>query len=86
MIFDMFNEPFPEAGREGSTEKRSLAVPVVWGHLCRHFVYPVAGMQTLVNAVRGTGASNVHHARGPGVGQRPDSNGWPTSPLTPTTT
>jgi len=57
VIFDLFNEPFPQAAK-GSTESEAWQC---WLHggTCVGISYPVAGMQTLVNAVRGTGASNV---------------------------
>jgi endoglucanase len=50
VMFDLFNEPYPTSWacwRDG-------------GSACNGDVsYPVAGMQTLVNAVRGAGASNI---------------------------
>jgi endoglucanase len=58
VIFDLFNEPFPQAA-VGSNEDEAWQC---WRHgstSCVGISYPVAGMQTLVNAVRGTGASNV---------------------------
>jgi endoglucanase len=58
VIFDLFNEPFPEAvGNENETTAWQC-----WrngGNACAGISYPVAGMQTLVNAVRSTGANNV---------------------------
>ena len=56
VIFDLFNEPYPEraTGAEASGW-------TCWktGGTCSGIGYSVAGMQTLVNAVRGTGATNV---------------------------
>jgi len=58
VIFDLFNEPYPErADNDNGTEGWRC-----WrsgGRDCVGISYSVAGMQTLVNAVRGTGASNV---------------------------
>ena len=56
VIFDLFNEPFPE--RAAHSEAAGLAVLAA-----RRYVpgdrLPVAGMQSLVDAVRATGARNV---------------------------
>jgi endoglucanase len=56
VIFDLFNEPFPEqaTGSESSAWQ-------CWrnGGTCAGIGYQVAGMQSLVNAVRGAGARNV---------------------------
>jgi endoglucanase len=57
VIFDLFNEPYPEqAGDSNQAEAWQC-----WrnGGNCPGIGYPVAGMQTLVNAVRSTGAGNV---------------------------
>lgn len=61
VIFDLFNEPYPANNsdstqgwtcwRDGSTT--ASAAP------CPEENYPVAGMQTLVSAVRATGATNI---------------------------
>jgi endoglucanase len=56
VVFDLFNEPYPDkaAGNE----------PDGWncwlhGGTCKGISYQVAGMQSLVNAVRSVGAKNV---------------------------
>jgi hypothetical protein len=57
VIFDLFNEPYPEAD-VGS----GAAAWRCWlngGNLCPGIPFRVAGMQSLVNAVRSTGANNV---------------------------
>jgi len=56
VIFDLFNEPFPEQASHSQT-----AGWLCWLHggSCPGIGYPVAGMQALVNAVRRTGAHNV---------------------------
>ena len=58
VIFDLFNEPYPDQALPNQD--------VAWkcwlkgGLACsRGITYPVAGMQTLVNVVRATGANNV---------------------------
>ena len=58
VIFDLFNEPFPEAADDGN----ETAGWFCWrdgGSACAGITYPVAGMQSLVDAVRSTGANNV---------------------------
>ena len=57
VIFDLFNEPFPEAAGNGSESRPGVLAD--GGSACAGIHYPVAGMQTLVNAVRSTGANNV---------------------------
>ncbi|AEW99855.1 cellulase family glycosylhydrolase [Streptantibioticus cattleyicolor] len=56
VLFDLFNEPYPEraTGSEASGWNCWLD-----GGTCPGIGYQVAGMQTLVDAVRGTGADNV---------------------------
>ena len=56
VVFDLFNEPFPQAA--GGTE---AAAWNCWrnGGRCAGIGYRVAGMQSLVSAVRSTGARNV---------------------------
>ncbi|HEX5120375.1 MAG TPA: cellulase family glycosylhydrolase [Pseudonocardiaceae bacterium] len=56
VIFDLFNEPFPSRATGSETTGWQC-----WrdGGTCTGIGYPVAGMQSLVNAVRATGASNV---------------------------
>jgi endoglucanase len=58
VIFDLFNEPFPEAAGDGS-ESTAWQCWRDGGSACAGIHYPVAGMQTLVDAVRSTGANNV---------------------------
>ncbi len=57
VIFDLFNEPFPD-----HVVAAGAAAWRCWlngGSACTGIAYPVAGMQSLVNAVRSTGATNV---------------------------
>jgi endoglucanase len=56
VIFDLFNEPYASRAT-GSTATGWTC----WlsGGTCPGIGYPVAGMQSMVNAVRSTGASNV---------------------------
>jgi endoglucanase len=56
VIFDLFNEPYPE--QAGGSQAEAWQCWRNGGH-CPGIPYRVAGMQTLVNAVRSTGASNV---------------------------
>ena len=58
VIFDLFSEPFPEAADHGN----ETAAWRCWrdgGSACAEITYPVAGMQSLVDAIRSTGANNV---------------------------
>jgi endoglucanase len=57
VVFDLFNEPFPEKADNGDEAEGWQC----WrsGGTCAGIGYPVAGMQTLVSAVRGAGANNV---------------------------
>jgi endoglucanase len=55
VLFDLFNEPYPDNNAD---------TPEAWrcwrdGGTCRGVSYEAAGMQELVDAVRGTGAANV---------------------------
>jgi hypothetical protein len=56
VIFDLFNEPFPERASHSQTAGWQC-----WLHggSCPGIRFPVAGMQNLVNAVRAAGAHNV---------------------------
>jgi endoglucanase len=56
VIFDLFNEPYPDAAAPTPGEAWHC-----WLHggTCAGIGYQVAGMQTLVNKVRATGARNV---------------------------
>jgi hypothetical protein len=57
VIFDLFNEPYPERA-SGSSETAGWTC---WrdGGTCPGITYQVAGFQTLLNAVRATGNTNV---------------------------
>lgn len=58
VIFDLFNEPYPASAL--STEAAAWECWRNGGAYCSPGIhYPVAGMQTLVNTVRATGATNV---------------------------
>ena len=58
VIFDLFNEPYPD--RALPTETAAWQCWRNGGPSCTAGIsYPVAGMQTLVNTVRATGANNV---------------------------
>jgi len=53
VIFDLFNEPFPDNGQNtGWTCLKN-------GGTCYNLSYQAAGMQQLITAIRGTGAKNV---------------------------
>jgi hypothetical protein len=71
VIFDLFNEPFPE--RASHSEAAGWQC---WrdGGTCPGISYPVAGMQSLVNAVRATGARNVIMLGG--LAYANDLTGW----------
>ena len=58
VIFDLFNEPFPEQA-DSTNETEGWQCWLNGGSSCVGISYPVAGMQTLVNAVRSAGANNV---------------------------
>ncbi len=57
VVFDLFNEPYPERG-SGSSETAGW---LCWrdGGSCPGITYQVAGFQSLLNSVRATGATNV---------------------------
>jgi endoglucanase len=57
VIFDLFNEPYPEIADHGNETEGWRCW--LYGGSCAGIPYPVAGMQSLVNAVRSSGASNV---------------------------
>ena len=85
LIFDLFNEPFPgfngtsstgwSCWKNGSTAANASPCPDIG--------FAVAGMQTLVNTVRATGATNVLMLGG--LAYSNDLSGWlanePTDPL-----
>ncbi len=56
VVFDLFNEPYPERATGSETSGWTC-----WrdGGTCAGIPYQVAGFQSLVNAVRATGAANV---------------------------
>jgi hypothetical protein len=58
VVFDLFNEPFPDAANNFSNATAAWTC-LRDGGTCTGITYQVAGMQSLVNAVRATGASNV---------------------------
>jgi len=55
IIFEPFNEPYPDNNQD------TLAAWICWrdGGTCPGVGYQAAGMQTLVNTIRATGATNV---------------------------
>jgi endoglucanase len=57
VIFDLFNEPYPE--RAVGSEAGGWGCWLRGGTACAGIGYPVAGMQSLVSAIRSTGAHNV---------------------------
>jgi endoglucanase len=57
-VFDLFNEPYPERA-DNYNETEGWQCWLNGGSSCVGIGYTVAGMQTLVNAVRSTGANNV---------------------------
>ncbi|MER6423702.1 cellulose binding domain-containing protein [Streptomyces sp. NPDC001137] len=61
VVFDLFNEPYPDRATSTTTQAWQC-----WkdGGTCPGIGYQVAGMQDLVDAVRGTGARNVVMAGG----------------------
>jgi endoglucanase len=79
VLFDLFNEPFPERAAHSDTAGWQC-----WLHggSCPGISYQVAGMQTLVDTVRATGARNVILAAG--LAYANDLSGWlayePTDP------
>lgn len=56
VIFDLFNEPYPDKAADNETDGWNC-----WLHggTCKGISYKVAGMQSLVDAVRSAGATNV---------------------------
>ena len=80
VIFDLFNEPYPEQADQMNYAEGWQC----WLHggTCAGIPYQVAGMQSMVNAVRATGANNVLMLGG--LEWSNDLNGWlshmPTDP------
>jgi endoglucanase len=58
VVFDLFNEPYPDAANNFSNATAAWTC-LRDGGTCTGITYQVAGMQSLVNAVRATGAANV---------------------------
>ena len=81
VIFDLFNEPFPDFANNFSNPTAAWTC-LRDGGTCTGIGYPVAGMQSLVNAVRATGATNVIMV--PGLAFTNDLSQWltfrPTDP------
>jgi hypothetical protein len=81
VIFDLFNEPFPDFANNFSNPTAAWTC-LRDGGTCTGISYPVAGMQSLVNAVRATGADNVLMV--PGLTWTNDLSQWlayePTDP------
>ncbi|WP_155057450.1 cellulase family glycosylhydrolase [Streptomyces blattellae] len=61
VVFDLFNEPYPDRATATATQAWQC-----WrdGGTCPGIGYEVAGMQDLVDAIRGTGAQNLILAGG----------------------
>jgi len=81
VMFDLFNEPYPDIMGTMSYEQ-SWSCLKDGGIACPGLPYEAAGMQDLVDAVRGTGAKNVILASG--LSYSNDLSGWlahrPTDP------
>jgi hypothetical protein len=79
VIFDLFNEPYPDSNADTTAAWTCLRD----GGTCPGVSYTAAGMQTLINAVRATGATNV--IMSPGVQFTNTLTSWltyrPTDPL-----
>jgi hypothetical protein len=71
VLFDLFNEPFPE---RAAHDEASGWQCWLHGGSCPGIGYRVAGMQALVDAVRGTGARNVILISG--LAYANDLTGW----------
>lgn len=72
VIFDIFNEPFPDMAISDSVQAWSCLRD--GGSACPGFQYEVAGMQDLVDAVRSTGARNM--IMSPGLTWTGDLSRW----------
>jgi endoglucanase len=59
VIFDLFNEPYPEKAATANGNEAEGWQCWLHGGQCTGISYPVAGMQSMVDAVRSVGASNV---------------------------
>jgi hypothetical protein len=73
VIFDLFNEPFPDFANNFSNPTAAWTC-LRDGGTCTGIGYQVAGMQSLVNAVRATGATNVIMI--PGIAFTNDLSQW----------
>jgi aryl-phospho-beta-D-glucosidase BglC (GH1 family) len=73
VIFDLFNEPFPDFAN-GFSNPTAAWTCLRDGGTCTGIGYQVAGMQSLVNAVRATGATNVIMV--PGLAFTNDLSQW----------
>jgi endoglucanase len=73
VIFDVFNEPFPNQV-PGVTEPAAWKCWLRGGSYCTGLGYQAAGMQSLVTAIRSTGARNVILL--PGLTWANDLTGW----------
>ena len=82
VIFDLFNEPFPDCNgqKNGPTDGNTTAAWTTWRdggpeslrigtNMCSQTTYLTVGMQDLVDAIRGRGATNVIMLSGIGWGQ-----------------
>lgn len=58
VIFDLFNEPYPEKAVANGNQAEGWQCWLHGGQ-CTGISYPVAGMQSMVDAVRSAGANNV---------------------------
>jgi endoglucanase len=80
VIFDVFNEPYPEDAT--GSEAQGWRCWLQGGGACPGISYQAAGMQSLVNAIRSTGANNVIMV--PGIAFANDLSQWlryePTDP------
>ncbi len=56
VVFDLFNEPWPEFG---TVDREAGWRCLRDGGTCAGFSYEVAGMQSMLDAVRSTGATNI---------------------------
>jgi hypothetical protein len=73
VIFDVFNEPYPER-TAGATEAEAWPCWLRGGSFCTGIGYRVAGMQSLVTAIRSAGARNVIMLAG--LQYANDLSGW----------
>jgi endoglucanase len=74
VIFDVFNEPFPERV-PGASEPEAWRCWLRGGSFCTGIVgYRAAGMQSLITAIRSAGARNVILL--PGIQYANDLSGW----------